>query len=98
LEALAKLKAPLVRVRGPWVQLNAEEIQASLDFWKRKDMLTASDAVRLALGAGTVPGGLDFGGVEATGWFADLLAQLDGRTAFEELKAPAGFRGTLRSY
>ena len=36
LEALARLKAPLVKVRGQWVQLNAEEIQAALDFWKAK--------------------------------------------------------------
>ena len=32
LRALAKLKAPLVKVRGQWVQMSAEEIQAALDF------------------------------------------------------------------
>ena len=31
LEMLARLKSPLVRVRGQWVELNAEEIQAALD-------------------------------------------------------------------
>jgi len=36
LETLAKLKAPLVKVRGQWVQLTAEEIQAALDYWKKK--------------------------------------------------------------
>ena len=36
LEALARLKAPLVRIRGQWVQMNAEELQAALDFWKRR--------------------------------------------------------------
>ncbi len=33
--ALAKLKAPLVRVRGQWVQLSATEIQAALALQKR---------------------------------------------------------------
>ncbi len=36
LETLARLKAPLVQVRGQWVQINAEEIQAALDFWKKQ--------------------------------------------------------------
>ena len=36
LEALAQLKTPLVRLRGQWVELNAGEIRAALDFWSRK--------------------------------------------------------------
>ena len=36
LEALAQLKAPLVRLRGQWVELNAGEIRAAVDFWNRK--------------------------------------------------------------
>src|SRR5262249_33276239 len=35
LELLARLKSPLVKVRGQWVQVSAEEIQAALDFWKQ---------------------------------------------------------------
>jgi hypothetical protein len=30
LQALAKLKSPLVKLRGQWVELNADEIQAAL--------------------------------------------------------------------
>src|SRR5207248_506682 len=53
LQELARLKAPLVRFRGHWVQVNTEEIEAALAFWKkrRQDTLTVRDAVRLALGA-----------------------------------------------
>ncbi len=53
LETLAKLKAPLVRVRGQWVQLNADEIQAALDFWKNKETgkTTLREVVQMALGA-----------------------------------------------
>ena len=51
LQALARLKAPLVKVRGQWVQLSAEEIQAALDFWKAKGQtMPARQAVHLALG------------------------------------------------
>lgn len=100
LTALAKLKQPLVRVRGQWVQMNAEEIQAALDFWKKKasDKASVREIVRMALGSGQAPGGMAFAGVTASGWIANLLEQLEGRDAFEELHPPAGFQGTLRPY
>ena len=100
-QALARLKSPLVRVRGQWVQVNAEEIQAALDFWRRKAAGQAPlrEIIQMALGAGErTLGGMAFEGVQATGWVADLLAQLDGRVAFETFPAPAGFRGKLRPY
>ncbi len=100
LEALARLKVPLVQIRGQWVQLSAEEIQAALDFWSKKsaDALPARDILRMALGEAKVPGGLEFEGVLAEGWFADLLKQLEGKGGFETLATPEGFRGTLRPY
>src|SRR5215813_1056111 len=100
LEELAKLKSPLVRVRGQWVQLSADEIQAALDFWKKKatGKATMRDVVQMALGRAKTPGGLAFDGVTAEGWIGDFLAQLDGRSAFEELPVSEEFRGTLRPY
>src|SRR5258708_14688611 len=41
---------------------------------------------------------LEVGGVTASGWVADLLAQLDGSAPFEEQPQPAELRGTLRPY
>ncbi len=100
LEALARLKSPLVQVRGQWVQLNADEIQAALDFWKKKttDKATMRDVVQMALGRAKTPGGLAFDGVTADGWIGDFLAQLEGGKAFEELPVPEEFHGTLRPY
>jgi SNF2 family DNA or RNA helicase len=100
LEALAKLKEPLVRLRGQWVELNAEEIQAALDFWRKKagGKATLRDVAQMAMGKANVPGGLNFEGVAADGWIADWLAQLEGRRALEELPVPAEFHGTLRPY
>jgi SNF2 family DNA or RNA helicase len=100
LEALARLKAPLVQVRGQWVQVNADEIRAALAFWKKQGSQPASvrQVVQMALGAGTPPGGLELDGVSASGWVNDLLSQLEGKARFEELAAPQRFQGTLRPY
>ena len=100
LEALARMKAPLVRVRGQWVEMSAQEIQAAIDFWKKKEAgeATVRDIVRMALGAGEAPESLDFNGVSATGWIGRLLDQLDGVSEFKETAPPDGFSGTLRPY
>ena len=75
LEELARLKTPLVRVRGQWVHVSAQEIEAALRFWKEKGRTaTVRDVVRLALGAPGLAPDPAFEGVEATGWLGDLLA------------------------
>ncbi|MGQ9677251.1 MAG: DEAD/DEAH box helicase [Chloroflexota bacterium] len=99
LAELAQLKSPLVRLRGRWVEVRAEDIKAALAFWhKAKGSITLRDVVQMALGADRVVDGVAFEGVSADGWIADFLAQLEGREVFEELDAPVGFRGTLRPY
>ena len=97
---LAELKAPLVNLRGQWVQMSAEDIQAAIDFWKRgsHDTLAARDVVRMALGEANTPGGMDFAGVDATGWIADLISKLKDGDAFGKLAPPQGFQGKLRPY
>jgi SNF2 family DNA or RNA helicase len=100
LRELARLKQPLVRVRGQWVQVSAEEIAAALEFWKRKGQDAASlrEVVRMSVGAVKPPGGLVFEGVAADGWVADMLARLHGHAAFTALLPPRGFQGELRPY
>ena len=100
LEALARMKAPLVRVRGQWVEMSAQEIQTAIDFWEKKGTEEASvrDIIQMALGVKDAPQGFDFNGVRATGWIGKLLKQLDGQAEFKELKSPRGFSGALRPY
>ena len=101
LEMLARLKSPLVKVRGQWVELSAEEIQTALDFWKKggRGKARVRDLMQMALGASTAAtGGIDFVGVTATGWVGDLLTRLEAREGFAELAAADGFAGTLRPY
>ena len=98
LQALARLKVPLVKLRGQWVQVNAEEIEAALALWKKKGQATAREIVQMALGGSRISGQIPIDGLRATGWISDLLAELEGKTPFEELPAPAEFQGTLRPY
>jgi SNF2 family DNA or RNA helicase len=100
LEELAALKAPLILVRGQWVELNSEEIDHAIAVWKRKggDRATARDAIEMALGAKRPPAGFDLERVEASGWIADLIDRLQGHVPYEELEAPEWFHGTLRPY
>jgi SNF2 family DNA or RNA helicase len=100
LQMLAKLKSPLVKYRGQWVQLNAEEIEAALGFWKKRSGGRASirDLVKMSLGAGAAGDAIAIEAVTATGWIGDLLDQLEGRAAYEEQPIPRGLLATLRPY
>jgi SNF2 family DNA or RNA helicase len=99
LQALARMKEPLVRVRGQWVHMTAEEIRAALDLWRKKEKTApARDLLRIALGAVTAIGPLPIEGVQATGWVGEVLARLEGHAGFEELAPPPGLEATLRPY
>jgi SNF2 family DNA or RNA helicase len=100
LQRLAKFKAPLVKVRGQWVLLDAEEIQTAIQFWKKKasEQTTLRKVVRMALGGEKAPGNIPVEETSASGWIADLLRELDGKTPFQELSQPKAFQGTLRPY
>ena len=100
LQALAKLKAPLVKSRGQWVEVNDAEIRAALDFWKKNPQGEASlrEVLKLAVGASEKANGVDVEGLNAAGWIGELISRLKDKTGFEELPAPDGFSGTLRPY
>ena len=96
--ALAQLKAPLVRVRGQWVQLSAAEIQAALALQQQRGAaFTGRELLRLALGADTVKG-LEVSGVNADGPLGELLAGLAQGDRIAPLPPPPGLTATLRPY
>jgi SNF2 family DNA or RNA helicase len=100
LQALARLKAPLVKVRGQWVEVNAEEIRQALVFWRRNpsEGATVRQVLEMALGGAERVRGFEFQGVTAAGWVGTLLDRLEGREAYAVLPPPKGFAGTLRPY
>ena len=101
LEALAKMKMPIVKIRGEWVQFDAKAIQQAIDFWRKKrrnQSVTGRDVVHMALGLAETPDILPFEGVEATGWVGDLLQSLEHGAEIEDIPVPDQFEGTLRPY
>ena len=99
---LAALKMPLVQVRGQWVLLQPDQVEAAIAFWEKRrrqqQALTLGDALGLALGATAEVDGLPVQGVEASGWLHDLLEQLQAGDRLAELPPPQGFVGQLRPY
>ena len=96
LAELARLKIPLVRLRGQWVELDERHLQAALKFLERgaTGTMTSGDAVLAGLG---VAADLPITEVDADGWLADLLSgQAEQRLA--PTRAPASFHGELRPY
>ena len=100
LEALARIKSPLVQMRGRWVEVRPEEIRAAIDFWASQEggTMPLRDVVQTALGSRELPGDVEFGGVDADGYVGELLERLQGAAEYEQIPPPAGLAGTLRPY
>ncbi|HMI26508.1 MAG TPA: DEAD/DEAH box helicase, partial [Streptosporangiaceae bacterium] len=104
LAELARLKVPLVRLRGQWVELDDAHLKAALKFLERNQAgaMTAADALTAGMGLGPgFEGAADeeipLVGVDADGWLGDLLSgQADHR--LRPMPTPAGFSGELRPY
>ncbi len=100
-DALVRLKSPLVQIRGQWVQLDPEQIEAAIRFWQRQIQIgeiELQEALRLGLGAAENAAGLPVEGIEAEGWLADWLARFTGNEKLEELPPPDSLQATLRPY
>ena len=100
-KALARLKTPLVQIRGQWVTLDADQIEAAIKFWDEKQLegeMGLLDAMRLELGGETTVGGLPIDSVDAEGWLAEWLERLSQSETLEELPQPVGLDAQLRPY
>ena len=97
LAELARLKVPLVRLRGQWVELDDRHLQAALKFLERRRTGTMPAADALLAGLRGPDDDLPVVGVDADGWLGDLLSgHADQRLA--PASTPASFRGELRPY
>jgi SNF2-related domain/SNF2 Helicase protein/Helicase conserved C-terminal domain len=107
LEELARLKVPLVRLRGQWVELDDKHLKAALRFLERSraGTMSAGDALLAGLHGPGLPGedgdpdggDLPLVGVDADGWLGDLLSGHADRR-LEPVATPDGFHGELRPY
>ena len=95
---LAALKQPLVRLRGQWVLLDPEQIEAGLKFFEQGSRsLNLEEALRLGLD-GDEAAGLPIDEVRADGWLKTLLDTLQQPEQITLLPAPDGLRAQLRPY
>jgi SNF2 family DNA or RNA helicase len=98
--ALAEAKAPLVRLRGQWVTVDAEQVRRGLEFLRRGSTGHKTVAEIMALAAAhpaDVDTPLELTSVRADGWLGDLLAGT-AAASIEPVEPPAGLTATLRPY
>lgn len=100
-EKLVKLKQPLVQVRGQWVELRPEEIEAAIAFFQKKRAqreMSLGEALRIGVGHETAEMGLPVLDMEAEGWIKEALDKLSQRVQLSAIKTPSTFQGKLRPY
>lgn len=100
-EKLVSLKLPLINVRGQWVELRPEQIEAAIAFFKKKrgqQGMLLGEALRIGLGDGTTETGLPVIGLEAEGWICDALDRLSNNVPLAPIAVPETFQGILRPY
>ncbi|WP_213007155.1 DEAD/DEAH box helicase [Paractinoplanes toevensis] len=97
LAELSRLKVPLVRVRGQWVELDDRQLKAALKaVGRRRDgEMTAGEVLQQVIDGGEED--LPLVEVDADGTLGDLISgQAADRLA--PIGTPPGFQGTLRPY
>ncbi|WP_395728528.1 SNF2-related protein [Nakamurella sp.] len=107
LAELSAAKAPLVRLRGQWIELDARRLAAGLRVVGRTGTASVGELLRLGLGAGPdrsgsglIEGlieGLPVESVVADGWLGDLLSG-DTELRLAPVDVPDSFAGRLRPY
>ena len=97
LAELAELRAPMVRLRGQWIELDPRRLAAGLKLAGQTGQARVGDLLRLGLGVDVAPDDLPVAGVEADGWLGELLSgRAEQRIA--AVDAPDSFHGELRPY
>jgi SNF2 family DNA or RNA helicase len=97
LAELVRLKVPLVRVRGQWVELDDRQLTAALSLMERRrgGEMTAGEVLREVVDGGA--DALPLLQVDADGPLGDLLSgEADRRLS--PTSTPEGFEGALRPY
>ncbi|MGH9092385.1 MAG: DEAD/DEAH box helicase, partial [Acidimicrobiales bacterium] len=102
LRRLAKLKAPLVQVRGKWVELRPGEAEKLVRFLTEgrragERAMTVPELLRVAAGAEPAVEGIPVVQVDADGLLGSFLRG-EAEGALEVRGTPDGFSGELRPY
>ena len=98
--ALARTKAPLIRLRGQWVAVDIEQLRRGMDFLAgtRPERGTAAEVLALAAShPDDVDIPLPLTSVRADGWLGRLLSGT-AQQSLRPLAPPSSFAATLRPY
>ena len=100
-EQLAALKTPLVQVRGRWVLLQPDQVEAAIRFWEKRQLqgdATLGTLLPLALGVDGTLDGVEMDDPELSDDLAELVGALKDGARFEPVDPPEGLEGELRPY
>jgi SNF2 family DNA or RNA helicase len=98
---LARLKVPLIKIRGQWVELKPDEIEKALAFFNKgaAGEMKLGEGIRAGLGQEILEAGVPVIDVGAEGWIKDFLDTFSrGVDRMPAIESPAGFQGHLRPY
>ncbi|MFH0802290.1 MAG: DEAD/DEAH box helicase [bacterium] len=100
-EQLARMKVPLVKLRGQWVEFKPEDIEKAISFFRRKEgpqTMRMGELLRIGLSGEKEEMGLPVLGLTGEGMWQDLLEKMSEDTTLPSEKAPKTFIGKLRPY
>ncbi len=100
-EKLVNLKMPLIQIRGQWIELRPEEIEAAIAFFEKKRAtgeMELGEALRLGLGQEQSELGLPISDIEAEDWIKDLMDKLTDSVKISSIQPPSSLQGKLRPY
>jgi len=101
---LSKLKIPLIKVRGEWVQLDEKQIKNLAEFWHEKDKIDnnikLADILRIRLGGSEeFANGIKISSIKCDNELGDFILNLsNSKEKFTELPPPKKLNGELRPY
>ncbi|MGI0150700.1 MAG: DEAD/DEAH box helicase, partial [Thermoplasmata archaeon] len=98
LDRLARLKVPLVRYRGRWVEIRPEDVAGAVRAFEQRTRGTLTLREVLSADVEGRLGGLPILGVIPSEGLRELWTALRGDVRFEEIVPPAELRATLRPY
>jgi non-specific serine/threonine protein kinase len=98
-ERIAASEAPLVRIRGRWIDIDPQAARQALDFLhgQRDGRITLAEAIRQASGVDDLDTGLPVVGLSGTSWIERFFTE-PAEPAVDVLEQPSSFHGLLRPY
>ncbi|MEA5490176.1 MULTISPECIES: DEAD/DEAH box helicase [Pseudanabaena] len=94
-EQLVNAKAPLVKFRGEWIELDRDKMQEMLTFWQQQGQGTSEmSLIDLMKLTATDP---DWE-VDRNSTLSEMLSKLQDKQQFEPIENPLQLNGTLREY